>query len=278
VSGIYELEETLTQGVPKVVSTPSWLRRVVPPGQFITVGSFNIPGLPPERTVTAYIPSDHVRDHSRGAIYLFDGQNVFDDTYSFAGGWFAHDAIDSLGRRGKNVPIIVGIPHGGASRIDELSPWKTRMGGGKLGEFLGWMKETLLPKVQEQFKLRHGALGSVVGGSSLGGLAALYAHFHSPEVFGGALCMSPSLWLANRAIFRYVEGRDVPTISRVYLDCGGQEAGGKMLPLAERMVHDLERRGYTPSQLMWRPDQNAGHNERAWRRRLPKAFRFMFKA
>jgi predicted alpha/beta superfamily hydrolase len=278
LSGIYDHEQTLTQGVHEVISTPSWLRRVVDPGHFVTVGKFDVPGLSPGRTVTAYIPSDHVRDESRGALYLFDGQNVFGDQHSFAGGWFAHDAIDSIGRRGRNIPILVGIDHGGESRLDELSPWSMRMGGGKLDLLLDWVTSQLVPQLQKEFGLKKGPVGSVVGGSSLGGLAALYAHFRDAETFGGALCLSPSLWLANQEIFKFVRNHKNPHISRIYLDCGGQEAGGRMLTIAERMAHELERRGYTSAQLLWRPDVNAGHSERAWRRRLPKAFRFMFKA
>ncbi|HMK73069.1 MAG TPA: hypothetical protein VK454_07000, partial [Myxococcaceae bacterium] len=64
-------------------------RRRVPPGRFETLGEWAPPGLP-SRVVTVYLPSDHVADGTRPALLLFDGQNVFDDTHSFAGGWFAH--------------------------------------------------------------------------------------------------------------------------------------------------------------------------------------------
>lgn len=251
---------------------------MVPPGRFVALGDFEVPGLPPARAVSVYVPSDHVPDGTRPALYLFDGQNVFDDTYAFAGGWFVHDALDSIGRRGRNIPVIVAIAHGNAGRVNELVPWRMSMGGGKLEDFLGWMGHTLVPRVQSEFGLRAGPLGAVVGGSSLGGLAALYAHFRHPEIFGGALCMSPSFWVANRAIFEYVAHRPRPQFSRIYLDAGGREAGGKMLEMSQHMVNHLRWRGYDDNDLMWRPDQNAGHNESAWRRRLPKALRFMFKA
>lgn len=40
---------------------------------------------------------------------------------------------------------------------------------------------------------------TVVAGQSLGGLAAGWATLVRPDVFGGALCQSPSLWWPNRA-------------------------------------------------------------------------------
>ena len=107
--------------------------------------------------------------------------------------------------------------------------------------------------------------------------AALYAHFRHPEVFGGALCMSPSFWMARQAIFGFVEGRPTPSISRVYLDCGAREARGRMLPIVARMADHLKGRGYPEGQLLWRPDSRGQHSERHWRRRAPRALRFMFR-
>lgn len=273
---MYDNEDTLTRARP--LTSGGALRRVVPPGQFFSLGDFDVPGVPPARSVCVYVPSDHVRDGTRPALYLFDGQNVFDDSYSFAGGWFVHDAVDSIGRRGRNIPVVVGIAHGGDNRMNELVPWKIKQGGGSLEPFLDWMTATLIPRVQREFGLRTGPLASVIGGSSLGGLAALYAHYRNPETFGGALSLSPSLWVAKLGILSYLRDRPKPHFSRIYLDCGGQEGGGKMIEIAERLARQLRDRGYDEQQLLWRPDPSAGHNERSWRRRLPKALRFMFSA
>jgi predicted alpha/beta superfamily hydrolase len=112
----------------------------------------------------------------------------------------------------------------------------------------------------------------------MGGLAALYAHHRNPDAFGGALCLSPSLWFGQRKIFGFVASQPRPSISRVYLDCGAREGNGGMLALAASMADLLRSRGYPPSQLMWRPDRRGGHRESHWRRRLPKALAFMFRA
>jgi predicted alpha/beta superfamily hydrolase len=253
------------------------MRTVVLPGQFHVWGPLEVPGFA-ARTVRIYVPSDHPRDGTRPALYLFDGQNVFGDEGSFSGGWHADHAVDTLARRGRNIPVVVGIDHGGPDRISEMAPWGDGSWKGRADEFLDWVAGGLVPRVREAFALRGGPVGAVVGGSSMGGLAALYAHFRHPDAFGGALVMSPSLWVARRSIFDYVQRRPTPAISRVYLDCGGREGGGRMLRLAEQMAAQLASRGYPGGQLMWRPDRRGGHNEKAWRRRLPKALRFMFRA
>jgi hypothetical protein len=249
------------------------------PGIFHDLGIHEVPGLSARR-VRVYEPVGAHPDIVRPTLYLFDGQNVFDDHGSFAGGWHAHTAVDRL-TIGKTTiaPYVVGIDHGGVSRIDELAPFSTgRHGGGKTDYLLDWLVGKLMPALHARFaRMQRGAVGAAVGGSSLGGIAALYAHLRHPGEIGGALCLSPSFWVGGGEILRWVERQHHPTVSRVYLDCGVREGGGRMAPLVERMADLLGRRGYAQGQLMWRPDRKGGHAEVHWRRRLPKALRFMYR-
>jgi enterochelin esterase-like enzyme len=247
-------------------------------GTFHDLGQHPIPGLA-SRRVRAYVPRGRDPNMPRPVLYLFDGQNVFGDEGSFAGGWYTHTAVDRLTvGRTFIAPIVVAIDHGGAARIDELGPFSVGTKGGRTDALVDWMASSLVPMVRGRFNVVGGAVGGCVGGSSMGGLAALYAHHRSPEVFGGALCLSPSLWFGQRRIFNFVGSRPRPAISRVYLDCGAREGNGGMLALAASMADLLRSRGYPPTQLMWRPDQRGGHRESHWRRRLPKALAFMFRA
>ncbi len=252
------------------------MKRTPPPGRFETLGNWEPPGFP-RRVVTAYLPADHVPDGTRPVLFLLDGQNVFDDVFSFAGGWYAHRAVDGLPRARCNAPVVVGIPHGGERRIDELVPWKMAQGGGHLASFLAWVMAKVVPEAQARYGTVPGPVGTVLGGSSLGGLAALWGHVHHSETFGGALCLSPSVWVASRAIFKDVAAFRPPAVSRIYLDCGGKEAGGRMLPVVKQLAELLKAKHYPPQQLKFRPDAQGQHNEAAWRRRLPGALRFMFR-
>ena len=58
-----------------------------------------------------------------------------------------------------------------------------------------------------------------------------------------------------------------PIVSRVYLDCGAKEAGGRMLPVCAQLAEHLRQRGYGPTQVRWRPDPRGTHNEQHWKRR-----------
>lgn len=249
----------------------------VPNGFFTDLGVFDTPlgG----RRVRAYAPHGHVHDRPRPVLWLFDGQNVFGDEGSFAGGWHAHEAIDRFAALKRPVaPVIVAVDHGHEKRIDELTPWRDGNKGGRADDFLGWMVNDLIPVVRQRIVgLRDAPASNVIGGSSLGGLAAFYAHFRFPQVFGGALAMSPSFWFSRRKIFEFVAAQPMPWTTRVYIDCGAREGRGMMIKHAREMSEHLAHHGWDGDKLMWRPDAKGTHAERHWLRRLPKALRFLFR-
>jgi predicted alpha/beta superfamily hydrolase len=238
------------------------------------IGPFEIPHVGARHVRVCVPPRD---PHAPSPVlYVFDGQNVFDDAPSYAGGWHLHRAVCALAKRAGRAPVVVGVEHGGEARIAELSPWGTARGASRTDALLDWMVGTLAPLVQGEFRVSS-APGEVgIGGSSLGGLAALYAHFRNPERFGLVLAMSPSLWVGRGRIFAYVASRPKPWTSRIYLDAGGLEGGGGMLRAAERLAGDLRARGWDDGALRFVAAKRGTHSEKSWRRRAPGALTFLF--
>lgn len=261
--------------VPVEAGLPGSLARMRA-GEINLIGPFETPGLAP-RCVRVYLPRDYTPERQWFALYMFDGQNVFDDYPSFSGGWHLHDAIERLARAGRPVPVAVGIDHGGPGRNMELSPFPFGDDDGQASLLLEWVTGTLMPALQKELNLIPGPLGAVVGGSSMGGLCSLWSHFHYPHAFGGAMVMSPSFWVADQAIFTDVADQPTPDVSRIYLDAGAREDRGRVLPVVAAMAAHLAGRGYDDDRLLWRPDAKGGHNEASWRRRLPKALRFLYR-
>lgn len=246
-------------------------------GELLDLGRFDIPGVAAQRRVRAYLPARRPRRAApRPALFLFDGQNVFDDAGSFAGAWHAHRAVDRYAARRANPPVVIAIDHGHHARVDELAPFRQGHRGGGAEALARWIAATLAPALRPALDLSDDPAATVIGGSSLGGLAALYAHHRFPEVFGGALCMSPSLWFGRAEMFEYVAGEGVPWTSKVYLDVGGREPRGSMIGAALAMKRLLEARGYAAGRLRFTHDPRGRHHESAWRRRLPGALRFLF--
>ena len=238
-------------------------------------GPENVPGLSPRR-VRIHVPAGH--DPARGAplLFLFDGQNVFDDASSYAGGWYAHHAVDRMAQR-RPHPVVVGIDHGGVDRIHELSPWAANGSRGQLDLLLRWLTDSLLPQLRVQFSAGAGPAATVIGGSSMGGLAALYAHLARPDVFGGALVMSTSLWFAQRRMLSWLGEVSLPWTSRIYLDAGASEARGALLEMNRSAAATLRYRGYDDDRLRVMEDRRGTHNEASWRRRLPVTLRFFYR-
>jgi enterochelin esterase-like enzyme len=216
------------------------------------LGPFTIPGLQGERHVRVYLP-DERPPAPLPVLFIFDGQHA----------------------AGKPAPVIVGVDHGGEDRVHELSPFACADSRGEADRMIRWIARTLVPRIRGEFAVRRDVAGTAIGGSSMGGLAGLYAHFRRPDVFGAALCMSPSLWLADHRIFNELERWPRPWTSRIYLDAGAHE--GSMLTDAERLVALLRTRGYTEGHdLLWHADPYGHHSERAWRERAPAALERLF--
>lgn len=262
---------------PVAASLPGSLARMRA-GAINLLGPFEVPGLPP-RLIRVYLPRDYTPERPWFALYMFDGQNVFDDAPSFSGGWHLHSAIERLARAGRPVPVAIGIDHGGEGRNLELSPFGFDFQGepGQSHILLDWVTGSLMPALGAELNLIPGPLGAVIGGSSMGGLCSLWSHFHYPQAFGGAMVMSPSFWVADQAIFTDVADQPSPEVSRIYLDAGAREDKGRLMPVVAAMAAHLAGRGYDDDRLMFRPDAKGAHNEASWRRRLPKALRFLYR-
>lgn len=209
----------------------------------------------------------------RPLLLMFDGQNIFDDEPSYAGGWHVHREVERLARTVVR-PVVVAIDHGHQYRVTELSPFPIAGQTGELLRLLHWIIAQLLPELTMRYGLSTEPSQRVVGGASLGGLAALYAALRFPNEFGGAIAMSPSLWVHRGAFFKWVEGHPTPPGGRIYLDAGAKEARGSMLRSAKRLGSMLLGSGRV--QLHFRADPRGQHREADWRRRLLPALRFHF--
>jgi predicted alpha/beta superfamily hydrolase len=251
-------------------------RRPRAEGELRVLGDIASADLGNSREVCVFLPPGYAREPERRfpVIYLQDGQNLFEPHKSFAGAWGADQAMLTVARLGYEA-ILVGIANTGLQRLDEYSAWHDgRRGGGRADTYLALLTETIKPRVDAEFRTHGDRRFTHIGGSSMGGLLALYAYFRCPQTFGGALVQSPALWFAQGRIFEYVAEMPAPP-GRIYLDCGTRE-GENTLANARRMRDLLESRGYHPPHgLRWIEDPNGTHHESCWGRRLRKALPFL---
>ena len=237
------------------------------------LGPFRLRRLGKQRFARVYVPRGAPARGAK-ALYLFDGQNVFHDAPSFSGGWYVHHAIDALAQE-RPPPIVVGLDHGGRARLHELSPFRAADSDGRLDELLDWMERRLMPMVARRWKVSTDPREVTIGGSSMGGLAALHAHLTRPHRFGAALAMSPSIWFGDGKLLERAANAIRPAFSRIYVDGGAREDGGSVARNVEHFARLLRERGWTDESLRAVVDPDGEHCERDWRKRLPEALRFV---
>jgi predicted alpha/beta superfamily hydrolase len=217
-------------------------------------------------------------------LYMNDGQNLFDPATSFTHvAWQVGEAANALISNGIVEPLmVVGMDNAQSERIREYVPYRSfrpplfRPLGGRYPEFL----DEVMAFVAKSYRVAGGAENTGLGGSSLGGLIALYTAFERPGLIGKLLAESPSLFFANRRFLRQSRHfRDWP--ERVYLGIGTAESGQRekdsqfvadVLELESNMV----RNGLDDKHLRVWVEDGANHSEGSWARRFPEALAFLF--
>jgi hypothetical protein len=128
--------------------------------------------------------------------------------------------------------LLIGIGYEGApeqrraQRLADLTPTRLadQPGTGGSAEFLAFVADVLVPYVDATYRTVVG--DRAIHGHSLGGLFALYALLHRPEVFQRYIATSPSLWWDDAVVFAH-EARlaesDSPPTGSVFLSVGSRE-------------------------------------------------------
>jgi len=241
----------------------------------IVVPMLQLPGFDRPATLRILLPPGHADGARRyPVIYLFDGQNLFDAATAYAGEWGVDETLDALREAHGFEAIVVGIDHGGARRINELSAWPNPdFGAGRFELVLSDLVGRIKPWVDANYRTDPARAATAIGGSSLGGLAALYAIHRCPEVFSRALVFSPSLWVSAQA-FMHVGNVTLPADARLYLSMGTAESDQGVADV-ERLRQLFEARPQGAAARL-SVVEGAAHNEQAWREELPKALVWLF--
>lgn len=253
-------------------------------GQLRKIEKFRSRLLRNARDLVIYLPPGYDDQPQRRfpVLYLQDGQNLFDPATSFIPGkyWHVNETADYLINTGAIQPlIIVGVYNTGRRRITEYTPTRSaRHGGGKAERYLRMINEELRPYMESNYRIQQGPWHTGFGGSSLGGLLALYAGLRYPHVFGQVAALSPSVWWDRGWIHRFAAHAEPQPRPRIWLDIGTRE-GARILPRVEQFRDVLSARGWTLGRdLRFEIIEGAEHNEEAWAARVSPLLQFLFPA
>ncbi len=237
-----------------------------------------------KRDVIVYLPPgyDSSPQLRHPVLYLHDGQNLFDSATAFGGNdWRLRETMEDLLQRGAIGPLIIVGIYNTPKRLAEYTPMRDRRGrGGRARAYGKLIVQDLKPFIDSEYRTLPEVGHTGLGGSSLGGLVTLYLGLQYPEVFSKLLVMSPSVWWADRAILKQVRKLPHKLNEKIWLDVGSSEGDNPAAALRNTLeLRDiLLSKGWQLGQdLAFMQDEGAGHNEKAWGQRVPRALPFLFQ-
>lgn len=173
-------------------------------------------------------PSYSEQDSQRyPVLYCQDGQSVWSDGTDPFGVWGLDRVLDDLWDMGALDEFIVVSIDTGTGRLERLAPVPdAHHGGGQdSAAHLRAMVEVLAPLIDREYRTRADRASRVLLGSSMGGLFSFWASWTHPDVFGGAICLSPSFWWGERFAMKLVAQACPHPRPDIYIDCGNAASG-----------------------------------------------------
>jgi predicted alpha/beta superfamily hydrolase len=209
-------------------------------------------------------------------VYMHDGQNLFDPSYSFQGViWQVQQAMDQGAADGSiREAIVIGVGNT-PNRIREYTPSDGGYGGGGAHDYVRFLTDELKPQMDRNLRTSPGPLDTGVLGSSLGGLVSACAGVWRPDVFGLVGAMSPSTWWDNTMLLGMVAGTKGAKVlpARVYVDSGDSGPDNDDVVNTNRLAQTWQSVGRIAVQYV--VGHGDVHTESSWARRLPGALRFL---
>lgn len=247
------------------------------PNVSVMSASFFMPQLNRSRKIWLYLPDDYTTALNKyyPVIYMQDGQNVFDDSTSFAGEWEVDETLHALQMDGDYGAIVIAIENGGIYRLDEYSPYvNPSYGGGQGDEYCDFIVNTLKPYVDANYRTLSQRDFTAIAGSSMGGLISFYAALKYPDVFSKTGVFSPSFWFDD-SIYTYASSHSKTQDIKFYFTAGRYESTD-MVPDIKSMYTTLYNDGYTDAEMDTVIKNDGQHAEWFWAREFPFCYEWLF--
>ena len=226
------------------------------------------------RRAYIYLPQSYEEDPDRRypVMYMFDGHNVFfDEDATFGKSWGMNDYME---RSGKQL-IIVGVEcnHQGNRRLVEYSPltYENSEHGkikGRGSVMMNWMVNELKPYIDETYRTLPDRKNTIIAGSSMGGLIALYGVTVYNHIFQRGACLSPSLWVAPGKVLEFVARAHIRRDTLIYMDYGELEMFNHAAT-PESMISTAHLLLTKRVNLALRIVPGGTHSEASWEKQIP---------
>jgi enterochelin esterase-like enzyme len=206
---------------------------------------------------------------TRPLLLLNDGQNQWKDQ-GYAGGWHSDWIAEKLLRQGKVAPFyLLAIDH-------PLQRDQTYLPSKKASRYLSFLVEELLPYLHQRFAL-HPQIR--FAGSSYGGINALYAGLHYPEIFTQIACLSYAYYFAD-PLPALLKQKPLP-LQKLYLSAGTrwtedpQDLRDDHQDLTQSLYETIQQKN-PHLNIKFHLFPGYAHSEKYWRLQVPDFLSFFF--
>ena len=226
------------------------------------------------RRAYIYLPAGYKKEQDKRypVMYMFDGHNVFfDSDATYGKSWGMKEYMDQSEKQ--LIIVAVECNHEGNGRLQEYSP--VSFDSAALGKIRGrgrsymqWLTGTLKPYIDANYRTLPDRENTLIAGSSMGGLMALYGACAFNNVFQRAACLSPSIWVSPGKLLELIARARVRSDTCIYMDYGSEElsnhaANAESLICAAHLL--LAKR----VNLTLRIVPGGNHSEASWEKQIP---------
>ena len=183
------------------------------------------------RTLHIYLPEGYEESDERYPVmYFFDGHNLYYDADATYGkSWGIKEFLDHYDKK----MIVVGMEcsHVGQDRLGEYSPYRAFSGMFSeltpLGyETMEWIVNEIKPMIDREYRTWSHREATGIGGSSMGGLMAIYGITKFNHIFSKGACISSAIGFCFSQLMKEIDGCHIEPDTRAFLSWGTKEAFG----------------------------------------------------
>jgi len=247
------------------------------------------------RHIEVWLPPgyDPAGDTQYPVVYMHDGQNLFDPPRSLSGADWGIDAtlVRLVQADQTQAAIVVGVwcmeqrvleymPQKALSSPEAVQRFAQVFGGEPWSDnYLRFLVQEVKPFVDERYRTLPARESTSVMGSSMGGLASLYALCEYPEVFAGAGCVSTHWPAGDGLVLDYLRrALPPPGTHRFYFDYGTETLDAEYEPYQVQADEVMRAAGYRQGHdWITRKFPGAEHSERSWRERVHLPLLFLLE-
>lgn len=196
------------------------------------------------RMLHIHLPDNYDQTEEQYPVmYFFDGHNLFRDSDATYGTCWG---LEEYLNRWRKPMMIVGMEcgHEGNERLDEYCPYDMEVFNfGKthgIGEqTMRWLIDEVKPMIDQEYRTCPFREAVGIGGSSMGGLMALYGVVRYNRWFSKAACLSSTVTPCYQELQSLIRDSEVSPDTKVYLSWGSKEARGQWVETMARRNREL---------------------------------------